>query len=159
MVEHRADNNQSELSRRSGLRHNHVSTIITRLRKDPERDIERDTLIKIAHGGGVSLRWLSTGEGDPNEMDIPEGKPVMANLAGWDEAERQVRTMLRSTPEYVFTHARQLTAMLLPDVADVDLVYKAVQLASKLPPPGVDTPETKNAKRRIARLKARKRNG
>jgi hypothetical protein len=67
VIEHRAGGNQRALSRASKLGENHIGVILTRLRKDPTRDIERETLSAIAKGGGVSLRWLASGDGSADD--------------------------------------------------------------------------------------------
>lgn len=109
--------------------------------------IEPDTLARIAAVGGVSLRWLVTGQGPEADTDAP----VIGNLPGWTEAEASVRS-LKPRPEIVYQRARQFAA-LDATVATVDMVLSAVALAEKFPAPGVDTPETAEAKRRIAEIK------
>lgn len=145
---------QRELARRAGLRDAHIGVIVSRSRKNPEANIENDTLAAIARGGEVSLRWLATGEGSPDPTDEEVGsRPVLGNLPGWGDAESQVRRMLKSTPEWVFTCARNLSGLNVPSVADVELVMKAVMLCRDYPPRDADTEETAAARGDIERLK------
>lgn len=54
----------------AGLEPTHSTRILARLRdtaRDKPADIERDTLVKIARAGAVSIRWLATGEGHPDD--------------------------------------------------------------------------------------------
>lgn len=71
------DISQRELSRRSGLKETHVGMILTRLKKNPGADIERETLAAIAKGGETSLTWLAEGIGtidDPAVTYEPEAR-------------------------------------------------------------------------------------
>lgn len=52
-----------EFARRTGLRENHVEKLIKRLDADPRKDVQMQTLIKIARGAGVTMDWLTMGEG------------------------------------------------------------------------------------------------
>lgn len=59
-----------ELARRAGLkREEHFATLMGRLKRYPNADISRDTLVRLARGGQVSAEWLATGLGDPFEGD------------------------------------------------------------------------------------------
>ena len=145
---------QRELARKAGLRDAHIGVIVSRSRKNPEANIENDTLAAIARGGDVSLRWLATGEGspDPTEEEL-SARPVLGNLPGWGDAESQVRRMLKTMPEWVFTCARNLSGLNVPQTADVELVMKAVMLCRDYPPRDVDTAETSEARGEIERVK------
>lgn len=61
---------QRELARRSGLNDSQVGTTMTRLKANPNAEIERPTLVAIAKGGQVSLAWLATGEGQPTGGEL-----------------------------------------------------------------------------------------
>ena len=83
-----------ELARRSNLAEQHVSTIITRLRKNPQTNVGLPTLQAIARGGGVSLNWLLTGAGTPESADRDEPStstaalghvPIASNAQGWTD--------------------------------------------------------------------------
>lgn len=70
---------QRELARRAGLRGAHIGVIINRSRKNPAASIENPTLAAIARGGGVSLRWLATGQGSPDPApDEREARAILA---------------------------------------------------------------------------------
>lgn len=57
-----------DLSRAAGLSDSHVSVILGRIKRNPAADIERDTLMALAVAGAVSMNWLATGEGKPDEF-------------------------------------------------------------------------------------------
>lgn len=80
---------QSELSERAGLARSHVNRII----KHPDRPTQTDTLAAIAHAAGVSLVWLSKGQGSPDADDSARSPsttessvPHMVNAIGFDDA-------------------------------------------------------------------------
>lgn len=72
ILEHRGLN-QRELSIKAGLSSpSHVGTLLTRLRKNPDREADVGTLRALAKAGGVSYEWLSSGEGSPEpRSDLP----------------------------------------------------------------------------------------
>lgn len=59
---------QRELSRRAGLGETHVGLILRAAKKNPTHSVELKTLQGIAAAAGVSLAWLSSGQGSP-ELD------------------------------------------------------------------------------------------
>jgi len=62
----------SALSLAAGLSRSHIGVFIG----DPRRvDLTTATARAIAYAGQVSLAWLQTGEGAPNDPDIPAGLP------------------------------------------------------------------------------------
>lgn len=80
---------QSELSRRAGLTRSHVGWILNH----PGSPVQTDTLDKLAAGAGVSSRWLTTGEGTPEEVgddrtpSVSESTtPRLVNAIGFDDA-------------------------------------------------------------------------
>lgn len=72
VIDERANGNQRELARMANLAGGHVGVIMTRLRRDPNADIEGDTLAKISKATGVSPHWLVTGEG-PRDVESGSG--------------------------------------------------------------------------------------
>lgn len=80
---------QRELSKRAGLNPNHVGTLLSRLRKNPDGDIERDTLAALARGGGVSLEWLAEGR-DSLDSAEPTAHPNLAATIGPLGGERRL---------------------------------------------------------------------
>lgn len=104
IVENRCGGNQRELGRRAGLSGNHVGTILTRLRKNPDADIERETLTALARGANVSLQWLSTGDGEPDvEEPTPSSVEVLEGTAwsripGWGESVAEIEQRFPTIP-------------------------------------------------------------
>lgn len=64
---------QRELSRRAGLDVAHIGQFLARARKDPNVSLNADTLAKVANGAKVSMRWLATGEGPPEDSAALRG--------------------------------------------------------------------------------------
>lgn len=76
LVEHRAKGIQRELARMAKLAPSHIGTILTRLRKNPDADIEGDTLSAIAEAAEVNETWLASGRlprdrREPGESSTP----------------------------------------------------------------------------------------
>lgn len=67
-----------------GLVRGHVETIKKRLKNNPSRNIETNTLSRIAKGSGVSATWLATGDGFVDESGIA---PLTAKLPGFESLE------------------------------------------------------------------------
>jgi hypothetical protein len=84
---------QRELARRAELgNEKNVGVLFHRLRKDPARQIQHDTLVKIAKGARVSVNWLATGEGSPDETEPSEDpRPIYRNVSGWPEVESALK--------------------------------------------------------------------
>lgn len=77
ILEHRAPKhgrrpNVSKFSEMCGLARGHVAIILSRLEEDADRRIDHETLVAIAQGGGVSLEWLATGAGQPDQAHVPQ---------------------------------------------------------------------------------------
>lgn len=56
------------------------------------KNVRVDTLAPVAKTAGVSLRWLATGEGSPDDDDDARGPsrtedptPILGNAEGWDD--------------------------------------------------------------------------
>ena len=60
-----------ELARRSGLGETQVSVLVARFRKNPHTHVTVETLRAIAQGAGVSLAWLTSGDGSPETREDP----------------------------------------------------------------------------------------
>jgi transcriptional regulator with XRE-family HTH domain len=119
VVANRAGGNQRELARRAGLESpNHVGTILTRLRKNPERDIERETLAAIARGGHVSLRWLASGEGSADAIEVDDGdaesEPRYGTVPTWLEREARLLASGSEIPRWAYEKARRLRGLTPP---------------------------------------------
>ena len=102
LVEHRADGNQRELSRRAGLSPNYVGTLLTRLRKNPNAQVERDSLTALATAGGVSIDWLLVGSVDPERQVVLDVGSPLRMLAGWADALVQAIASAAYLPSWVW---------------------------------------------------------
>lgn len=118
------DLGQRELARNAGLKDPHVAVILHRLEKDPGRQIEADTLAAIARAGRVSIRWLATGQGSPDEIgEVPANDaPKFANLPGWEDAERAAREHNKRLPAWAFDIAREMSGLVPPGGVTPDFV-------------------------------------
>lgn len=56
----------------AGLSSGYLGSLTTRLRSDPKADIRRDEMVRLARSANVSLVWLATGQGSPDDV---EGAP------------------------------------------------------------------------------------
>lgn len=78
-----------ELSRRAGLGETQVALLVKRYERNPDVTTSLATLTAIASGGGVSLKWLATGQGDPTDEDpkplggSPVDLPRFGSLDNW----------------------------------------------------------------------------
>lgn len=121
---------QRALGRAAGLDERHVGVLMGRLRNDPNAGVEHRTLAALARAGGVSLSWLSSGEGDsgldtPLESAIvptsapeltvereeqPEYSesrfPVFRNMPNWRRIEAGARALAKDVPEWVWSDIR-----------------------------------------------------
>lgn len=93
---------QRELSLKSGLSESSVGVTLSRLRKNPEADINTETLLGMAAGGGVSPTWLLTGEGDP---DDEKAMKRLCERGDWPEARVEARRMIPSVPDHYLDEA------------------------------------------------------
>lgn len=108
LVEHRADGNQRELSRKAGLSPNYVGTLLTRLRKNPAAQVEGDSLAALATAGEVSIDWLVAGAGEPNRrVELEAGSPLRM-IAGWAEALVQAIAAASYLPQWVWARAAEI---------------------------------------------------
>lgn len=108
LVEHRADGNQRELSRRAGLSPNYLGTLLTRLRKNPNAQVERDSLAALATGGRVSIDWLVNGSGDPDHQTVLDVGSPLRLLAGWAEALVQACASAAYLPKWVWPRTAEI---------------------------------------------------
>jgi transcriptional regulator with XRE-family HTH domain len=84
-----------ELARRAGLAAPQVSLLLRRLEQNDQEGVTLRTLTALANGAGVSLAWLTTGEGAPGASAEPvparAAAAVLARDDGvWPEAIRSV---------------------------------------------------------------------
>lgn len=100
---------ERKLSTDAGLSKGHVNFTLKQFAKNPDAGIEFATIQKLALAGGVSVRWLSTGVGSPDDNDelppstAPDDAPhVNASVPGWDDAcvatPRRARGRARAAP-------------------------------------------------------------
>lgn len=139
---------QRELSRRAGLGETHVGLILRAAKKNPTHSVELKTLQGIAAAAGVSLAWLSSGEGGPElDGDSPgpddsgrtptttdDPEPIMRNVPGWanvvaiDTAEHDI------TPEEV-EHGEKIAAYMLHRPAVPGDLWEIVQQVRRVNDP------------------------
>jgi hypothetical protein len=104
---------QREWARRAGLgSEKDLGVTLHRLRKNADAQVKHETLVKLAKGADVSLRWLATGEGTPDSTEASDdATPVYRNAPGWPEAAKLLRA--RGYPSYAIERAgtvRKLTS-------------------------------------------------
>lgn len=105
LIENRAGGTNAELNRMAGLRPNHLNTILTRLRQNPQARIENNTLEAICRAARVRMEWLSAGD-EPRDVDekiielpfrydsLREVLEAPENAARWsDEAIAALKTV------------------------------------------------------------------
>ena len=78
LVEHRAGGNQRELARKAELASSHIGTMLTRLRRNPDADIEGGTVTKIALATGVHEAWIISGR-EPRDISIPRAPTMISD--------------------------------------------------------------------------------
>jgi transcriptional regulator with XRE-family HTH domain len=126
----------AELNRRSGLASpTHVATIIRR----GGAGAATDTLRKIAEGAGVSVSWLTTGEGSPELREDPPATELRVVLDG--EARPSIGT--QPNAEALAREIIEENPSLGPYV---ELVLKSGSMRS------LDIPLTRSALETLARV-------
>lgn len=133
---------QRELSRRAKLKdERHIGIIISRLRKNPAADIERETLAAIAEGGNVSVGWLATGEGSPDALDpdapahTDSSEPIAENIPGYLDAEAADRRAHPEMEEEHWLSARKAAAYVIHGPAAPGDAIKLARLAREFADP------------------------
>jgi len=73
---------QTDWSCAAGLKPNHLSVIVHRLRRQPDAGIDAHTAVALAKAAGVTAEWLTTGEG-PGDADtiVLERDPLYPSRA------------------------------------------------------------------------------
>ncbi len=142
---------QRELARRSGLQGAHVTMILKRLRASETATVENDTLVALARGSGVSVRWLATGEGDADELVDPPApdevppdsrdtgfvSPKFRNLPNWSRLVDAARSMDPSIPAWAWEQLGESSPFLVGP-ASPGLVLSCAKVVREhgTPPPG-----------------------
>jgi hypothetical protein len=78
LVEERAGGSARELARRAGLPEQHLAVFFERAAAKPTAELKLSTLTKLAAGARVSLPWLASNDGRPDDAflvpaaDIPD---------------------------------------------------------------------------------------
>jgi|LNFM01.2.fsa_nt_gb transcriptional regulator with XRE-family HTH domain len=108
LVEHRAEGSQRELSRRAGLSPNYIGTILTRLRKNANAQIEKDSLVALAKAGDVSLDWLMNGRGNPERETVLDTGSPLRLIEGWRRSVDDAREKGSFLPDWVWERAGEI---------------------------------------------------
>ena len=141
-----------EWARRSGLAEQHVSTILMRLRKNPDANIGLPTVEALANGANVSAAWLASGSGSPDGFDAPPpddhahppappsdgyDDPRFNALPNWPELLAGARRAAPSTPAWVWDGVARSRPM-MTTVPTVRMVVAAAKLVEEYgtPPAG-----------------------
>ena len=152
---------QREWSRRSGLAEEHLGVILSRLRKSPSADIERETVAALAKGAQVSLAWLASGEGSPDADDDTRGPsaseshvPHHSNAVGWEDAQREAARRHPDIPAWAWEQAGRSAPAHLRSIVTPDQVVKLARMALELADPTVMERLLSERDRRLAELEA-----
>lgn len=103
VMKNRFDGNAAEMARACDLERSHIRNTIMR----PLAELKASNAYKVAKGAGVSLAWLSSGDGQPD--DPPPGEDFADPFPARREAVALARARKpRLVPETVIALARQL---------------------------------------------------
>lgn len=108
VVEHRADGNQRELSRKAGLSEGYVGSLLTRLRKKPGAQVEGDSLAALARAANVSIGWLITGSGSPDVQVVRDGGAALRLMTGWEAAVHRAAEKAAFLPLWVWERVGEI---------------------------------------------------
>lgn len=153
---------QREWARRAGLSdERHLGVIMSRLRRSPSADVERETIAALAKGAGVSLAWLATGQGTPDADDDARGPsvseshvPHFSNALGWADARREAERRHPDIPAWAWEQAAGSAPMHLRHAVAPDQVVKLARMALELADPAVMSQALTDAQKRLAELEA-----
>lgn len=88
--------NPSRLSLEAGLTRQHVATYLARAAENPDADLGRDEVAKIAIAAGVDVGWLTSGTGEPQPVtrtiETDEPSPEFAEAVRFARAPGQIFT-------------------------------------------------------------------
>lgn len=137
ILKHR-DFDERSLGVAAGLSESFVSVYFQRAKKDPDADMKARGLAAIASAAHVPLRWLVTGESDPEGADLAgvsdSGQPRYENLPGWSLAEAKFRAATPGIPEWAYKDARATQAYAPPGPVTPDFVGQVVMHAYNVVP-------------------------
>lgn len=123
---------QSALAAAMGVSNNYISATLAKSRKNPDFRPDLDSLRKLSRAARVSLRWLETGEGDPDDVHLEElgaerpKEPVRVTAKG-SRAAGAVTLQRNDYPVHILAI---LEAFRRSDVAPED-AYAAIVAASE----------------------------
>jgi transcriptional regulator with XRE-family HTH domain len=154
---------QRELARRAGLSdERHLGVIMSRLRRNPKADIERETLNALARGAGVSLRWLANGEGSPDHDDsarapstTEDPEPILANVPGWADVEAQDSAEHPDITDTERAHARKIASYVVHRPAVPGDLWELVRTIRRVNDPTYLTDKLRESHQRVQALLAR----
>jgi transcriptional regulator with XRE-family HTH domain len=154
---------QREWARRAGLAdERHLGVILSRLRKNPNADIERETLNALARGAGISVAWLSSGVGSPDSDDTSRApsttedpEPILANVPGWADVEAQDSAEHPDITDTERAHARKIASYVVHRPAVPGDLWELVRTIRRVNDPTYLTDKLRESHQRVQALLAR----
>lgn len=134
IFEHRGTN-KSRLAHESGLSRSHIRDILEAEKRGEMVSPRLETLQAIAQAAKVSLAWLATGDGSPDDHQTPHSPPVREDtnqkeyknfgaLPGWAEAEAEARRLYGNVlPALAWEAAREMAGTRWPSEITAQTVY------------------------------------
>ena len=146
--------NASELNRRAKLPRGSVSQALRRYRQNPDAEVTGSTLQAIAEAGGVTVQWVLTGKGDPNNVEEPtpttsttelSSEPKWKNFPNFyamAEAALADDARLKRWAVEVLAEESPMIAGHVDVAAIADLIRVVQRHVPPPPPPDVEAPKT-----------------
>ncbi len=122
---------QRELARRAGFKsETQCGNTIRKLKERPKK-VQVDTLERLAHGMGVSVYWLWTGRGSPDDSEPPEAdysKPKFKDLPNWNDIRKRAE-LLVPHPSWVWDDVAETSPVAVTDAAGDVTVAEVIDMA------------------------------
>lgn len=148
---------QRALSEAAGM----SPAVVGMLRRGDTKDVRGETLRHLAAAAGVSLAWLATGKGTPDEDDdargpstAESGVPHFGNAVGWDDARREAERTHPYIPAWAWDQAATMAPMHLRSVVTPEQVVSLARMALQLADPRAMSAALEERDRRLAELEA-----
>ena len=94
------DWNQRQWSLRAGLAGQHLSTILSRLRRKPKTTLEVTTIQALAEAADVPFAWLANGEGGPDDPRQKGEESERVRQAEMSRAQREAAAVEAARKEF-----------------------------------------------------------